>query len=149
MDKCTILTAAHCTEGKSVRQVTAFLGCTDISNDGRNCDKKSISKIVNHPQYDFPINDIAILKLTDCIKAYTDNIRPICMPFPTPSLTPKTNLVPSTLVSTVGWGSTNDKGGETDILKEAVERVINDKTCSEAYSQQQAFPGIICTESVS
>ncbi|XP_028135555.2 phenoloxidase-activating factor 1-like [Diabrotica virgifera virgifera] len=117
-----VLTAAHCVTRQAQAQVGQLtyvrLGehnlkyNVDCNKDGI-CNKKAItsgiSKIIIHKDYDTTLhsNDIALLRLSRKI-AYTDSVRPICLPEPN-----EESLGSYDVLITSGWGYT--RYGRSDV----------------------------------
>jgi secreted trypsin-like serine protease len=73
-----ILTAAHCTEGRTSSGIQFLIGalCNAAGNCGQYSESKSVFQIYNHPQYNTSTleNDFALVRLTS-----RSTIQPIAM----------------------------------------------------------------------
>ncbi len=120
----TVMTAAHCTEGKSASDTFVMLGC----NRANGCASRAVSSIKQHHAYRFPDNDIALLRLRDRITSFSDQIRPVCLPSRTAS-----GLNDNDIATVAGWGLTRTGGSTSADLKEATVRTISDSQCANVY----------------
>ena len=149
IDKCTVLTAAHCVEGLSANDITANTECR-FSQTGTKCVRKSFEKVIIHENFNFPNNDIALLKFTECV-TFSERIRPACLPFALPAdgsnFDPTPELFPSTVTEVFGWGRT-ETGAFSDSLKQAFVKTVADDQCAAFYDMPSLPPGIICADEV-
>lgn len=79
-----------------------WFNCDDGSPNCESYTYFDISKNVTHPDYSSFHNNIALLRLNREI-IFTDNLRPICLPFNTPELSDETSLTIS------DWAKNNTK----------------------------------------
>jgi secreted trypsin-like serine protease len=124
-----IITAAHCVYGRTNAAFYTFdIGISDRSKPGAFSVKRSVSKIIMHPQYSDRtlVNDIALMKLSSPI-SYSDYIVPACIPTSTLS-----NISGMSSIAT-GWGSTG-AGGVTKVLMQVSMPVWADSQCKAKYS---------------
>ena len=68
-------------EGASASQLSLTFGRADRSGSTFHAKTTGVDRIIRHPNYQFPDNDIAILQLKTKM-VYTDYIRPVCMQNP-------------------------------------------------------------------
>jgi len=119
-----VLTAAHCTEGLRASDVSIRLGDHTLSTTSEsNQLTRSVSKIINHPNYQggSEINDIALIKLSSPVNFRT-GVWPVCLPPKTPTYANKDATV-------TGWGTTSSGGSSSDVLKEVDVRVWSNLEC--------------------
>jgi secreted trypsin-like serine protease len=81
-----ILTAAHCTRDEYQAQLlasqyTVRLGSIHASGTDSDLEVSSVDRVFPNPSYDSSliVNDVGLLRLTRPV-AFTDTIRPICLP---------------------------------------------------------------------
>lgn len=142
VDKCWVVTAAHCEITTGSYKVV--LGEHILSKKSGNEKTVEIAKVITHPQYDYQTNryDLAVIKLKECVE-YGDYIQPICLPdkIKDNSLTGK-ELIAS------GWGSTQSGSQHgSDKLLEVNVKVISNRACKKkgGWYQTDVFPENICT----
>ncbi|XP_023204649.1 transmembrane protease serine 9-like isoform X3 [Xiphophorus maculatus] len=75
-----VLTAAHCVEGLAGIQsdVTVYLGRQSQEGSNPNEVVRKVVQITSHPNYSFPNNDIALLKMSEPVN-FTSYISPVCL----------------------------------------------------------------------
>ena len=73
--KSWVMTAAHCSEGKTHADILACVGSINKANGGF---AHKIAKIVPHPLYNKVDNDIALLE-TEVSFIFTSNVLPVSM----------------------------------------------------------------------
>merc|ERR1712156_93904 len=97
LDATTILTAAHCYDGKDLTATDFFIaaGATHVA-DG-SAQTAFVESITLHEDYNANTinNDVAILKLKTAL-TFNDNVKPACLPAAT--------LTPSGVAVASGWG---------------------------------------------
>ncbi|XKL66669.1 hypothetical protein PGB90_010089 [Kerria lacca] len=121
-----LLTAAHCVEGFSAREIKASLG--EFNRAQKNESNKQIvriKQIIRHP--DFQIsnfkNDIAILKLDTQVRFDTPHIQPACLPS-----SEKRNY--TGLMGTVtGWGRTGESKPPSNEMRKVEVPIISIEDC--------------------
>ncbi|KAM5281194.1 transmembrane protease serine 2 [Ctenodactylus gundi] len=136
-----IVTAAHCFEEplNNPRYWTAFAGVLRQSlmfygNSHR------VEKVISHPSYDPKTknNDLALLKLQTPL-AFSDRVKPVCLPNPGLSLEPDQQCWIS------GWGATYEKGKTSDVLNAAMVPLIERSRCNNKYVYNDLItPAMIC-----
>ena len=121
-----VLTAAHCTAGQSPSSIAVLVGEHKINDN--NFDRRSLSAITDHPQYDSSTldNDFSILTLAQPI-AFTKNISPACLPARTSQDYAEWEAIVS------GWGTTSSGGNQPNQLKEVAVTVQTNDQCNSAY----------------
>ena len=93
MDSETVLTAAHCTIGKTPSSITVMAGATN-----KNQGQKISGEKVLYYKYTVATNDIAIIKLSKPL-TLGNNVQAICLPDRGP-------LEYGTECYASGWGKT-------------------------------------------
>lgn len=113
----------------------ARLGEHDMTSDtdGTNPIDVTVEWKIAHEQYDTKTvtNDIGLIKLS-AIVPYTNQIRPICLPFAEP-LRSKDYTYYQPFVA--GWGATQYKGPPSSILQEVQLPIIPLADCATNYKQ--------------
>jgi len=135
IDQTTVLTAAHCF-GQGGGPNLARIGDHDITttNDGANHVDISISRNIQHPDWDsFKLdNDIAIVKLAQPVQ-YSRDINRACLPnlYKDEDLA---SLLTRPEPTVVGWGATSNGGASSNTLMQAKVEMVTQERCAQAYS---------------
>ncbi|KAF0290577.1 Clotting factor B [Amphibalanus amphitrite] len=134
----TVLTAAHCVDGRQPADLKVRLGEYDLSTtrDGKHVNVP-VARIVVHPRYRRKHNDLALLHLGRPVPI-SRQIKPACLP---PGHADHTGRP----VDLAGWGHTEFQGKVSRVLHEARLRVVNVSRCEQAYEHlltfDRDFPG--------
>ncbi|XP_065170183.1 LOW QUALITY PROTEIN: trypsin alpha-3-like [Atheta coriaria] len=135
LNRNTIITAVHCTDGIQASTITIRAGSADRSSGGQLL---SVTRIIQHADYNRRTvdNDIALLKVDQAITTAT--------PVQWPNSEPRDN----TVVRDTGWGHTTE-GGSTARNLRAVEvnMVTNRATCLKNYGDSTITRNLICAAS--
>ncbi|XP_021937382.1 trypsin-1-like isoform X2 [Zootermopsis nevadensis] len=119
-----ILTASHCVKGFNRKNIVVRLleHARGISNETETIDRR-VQRVVIHSRYDYTTfnNDIALLSL-DRDVALEDRLRPACLPALGRSFTGMQGVV-------IGWGTTEQYGGSSDVLNEVKVPIMSNKEC--------------------
>ncbi|ODM87661.1 Proclotting enzyme [Orchesella cincta] len=133
LDNEYVLTASHCISKytpQDVSKIKLYIGDHNIhsTSDGHH-EVRSVSRIVKHKRFSLQtfLNDIALLKL-DRPVAFTDRIRPICLP----SGAKQIESDPQLLVA--GWGQTTYKGASSSVLRKVTVPGISSDKCGTIYN---------------
>lgn len=147
-----IVTAAHCVSARTLpnnwRLTTVRLGewnrdtnpdCEVDVHGVRDCAPVhldiAVEGVVPHPSYNpnknQQLHDIALVRLHRSI-AFTDFVRPICLPFSEHLRTMSYDDVP---LDVAGWGRTESRAASSIKLKATVQGV-NFDNCSRIYSRK-------------
>ena len=130
ISNCHILTAAHCTAGRSTSSIRVLLGEHDTTDS--IADIRTISAITDHPSYttshDSLDYDFSILTLSSSI-TFSRQMAPVCLPADSSALyTGKVSTV-------TGWGTTSSGGSLSAKLQEVDVTVTSNAKCRKAYSK--------------
>lgn len=118
-----VVTAAHCTDGKTAADIDVLAGVTDLNNDVG--ERVAVKRIVQNPDFNSRtlINDISLLQLSQPVS-------------PTPA---PTDVGPEShdgeLATIIGWGDT-DPTWRNDfpfILQQAEVPIISNAQCQSVY----------------
>ncbi|KAG7504291.1 serine protease 27-like [Solea senegalensis] len=126
-----ILTAAHCFSSTSTFGLLVYLGRESQQGVNSNEQSRSVSEVINHPDYDTNTNDndICLLKLSSAVD-FTDYIRPVC-------LAGSGAVFPAgTSCWVTGWGTI---GSSVPLpfpeeLQEVQVPIVSNTQCRETYS---------------
>lgn len=123
-----IITAAHCTDGKSPSDIIATIGAHNLKKLESSSSQLKLSAIIEHEKYDRSTvnNDIALLVVEKPIK-FSKLIGPACLP------KGKIDLVGQN-VKALGWGHKEANGGGSDVLLEVDLAVVPLATCRKLWS---------------
>ncbi|XP_013413510.1 chymotrypsinogen A [Lingula anatina] len=135
-----VLTAAHCVERSRPSSVQIVLGEHHQAEDSGIEVKMSVSKIIEHPQYNgngagFP-NDIALLKLSEAV-SYSSEIQPACLPASTDDFLGNNDCW------ITGWGLTQGTGDD-QVLNELNIKVLSNDECESKWGSSYINSGHIC-----
>lgn len=121
-----ILTAAHCTHGQRVRELSVRVGTDQIGVGGNVI---SIKTIRNHPNYNPATanNDFALLQLASQITLKAGKKEIIALP---PANDPIADGTPA-LVS--GWGDTLNSGESSEFLRAVTVPTVSQNYCMLVY----------------
>ncbi|KAF5305586.1 hypothetical protein FQA39_LY01677 [Lamprigera yunnana] len=146
-----VLTAAHCILDKEFKLKRVFLGDWNISTDPdciegvaiSECSyvlKVKIKKEIVHPYYNTKTvnNDIGLLRLEKDV-AYTDYIRPICLPPPNLPIPPI-----NTMMTVTGWGATKHKRSSDVKHKVQIPLLPNDVCNTKFKDINRITPNQLC-----
>lgn len=135
-----ILTAGHCVESYQPESITVRAGTNRMSKGGSI---HSVEKIIKHENYricpqGIPCNDIAVMKLNEPFKLDATR-QPISMFKQFEESTEGSNTI------LTGWGSSEEGGGQSEVLKTVQVQIVSKKNCYEAYKHLRGIPeGQIC-----
>ncbi|XP_067638576.1 serine protease 7 [Eurosta solidaginis] len=143
-----VLTAGHCVAGAIETEVgplsTIHLGEYDISKEidciQQDCNNKVVKlgyeQVIPHPQYQ-PNNknrhhDIALIRLAEDV-AYTDFIRPVCLPLPSSSNRQAINVGEQLTVA--GWGRTL-LARQSNVKQHLAVPLVDHDACARKFSSR-------------
>jgi trypsin len=144
-----VLTAAHCTIGRSASSMQVIVGDHDFTIAGDGEQNFNVQNILVHPQYN-PANfwayDYSILKLASpvslpsagatALPSSTAGI--VCLPPDTTQMFVGTNLTVS------GWGLTSGGGFQSSVLKAAFLTGLSNEDCTPYFGTGNIGPWHIC-----
>uniref|UniRef100_T1J326 Peptidase S1 domain-containing protein n=1 Tax=Strigamia maritima TaxID=126957 RepID=T1J326_STRMM len=133
-----ILTAAHCTRGRSASSLLILLGEHDTTTSSESKSiKVDVSDIIRHPRYDTVNNnnDIALLRLRQKIR-FNHAMKPPCFP------KQGTQYTGEAVVT--GWGAIKEGGKVTGILQEVSLPVLHLDKCRSAYGNELITENMLC-----
>jgi len=122
-----IMTAAHCTAGKSISSISVLLGEHDTTDSV--ADIRTISAITDHPSYNASNSwayDFSILTLSTPI-TFNRVMAPVCLPA-------VSSLYTGEVATVTGWGTTSFGGSLSGKLQEVDVTVTSNAQCNTAYS---------------
>jgi len=133
-----LITAAHCSY--DISNLYVALGGHDMRNPNEpNKIRVKVEKQINHEEYDFPHNDIALMKLAEKVE-FNDYIRPICLP----TRTEAENEFWGVDVKAIGWGYANNADGPSGLREVDLTTITQDQqigSCTRA-----STPSVICIQ---
>nr|AQM58390.1 venom s1 protease 12 [Pristhesancus plagipennis] len=138
-----VITGAHCTWRRRVEgdPIAVVLGEHDVRKDSTTRLTVDVRRIIEHQNFHRVqlVNDIAVLVLQEKV-TFNQFIGPACLPTERKNLDHK-------YVRLIGWGSINQDGENSPVLKKVDLRVVPLKTCSYNYPGQvnPAVNNQICT----
>lgn len=127
-----VLTAAHCSKGRSPSSIQIILGEHDKSTGGESTTiTRSVIQIVEHPKYDGHDYDYSLLKISGSIDfSQYSHIRPICLP--AVSNTGYKIDHEGEMATAIGWGRTSSGGPVSNIAKEVEMTILTRYECQAA-----------------
>lgn len=135
-----IVTAAHCTYGRTISNTIIVVGTNTLSEGGHEYE---LSRIMNHPDFSAAMHhNIALLEVLYEIDLYP-NIRPI--PMATEYMERPTTAVVS------GWGQVTDPGNFSDRLQWVSQSTLTNVNCRARHSvvfRDYINESKICTDNV-
>ncbi|XP_076328804.1 mite allergen Der p 3-like isoform X2 [Tachypleus tridentatus] len=122
-----ILTAGHCINGLSEREISFNVGDYDVSKTSeRENVYRNATKIIQHPKFSSETyeNDIAVIEMEKAVKLDPSKLKTVCLP-PLNS-----DLSPGTPTSVIGWGRIGFYNTELpSVLQQVDVPVVSRKTC--------------------
>jgi secreted trypsin-like serine protease len=130
----TIVTAAHCTEGYTARDIQVRAGVTDLREAGGQT--LGVERIDAHPEYvRSGLADIAVLHLAQDL-TFGETARPISL-----ASSPEVAAASSAIVA--GWGAVSEDGADSPRLLSVEEPLVDDAVC-DALVRGIYGPGELC-----
>ncbi|KAI7803026.1 polyserase-2 [Triplophysa rosa] len=138
-----VLTAAHCFTGSLTNNVIVYLGRQTQSGPNPNEVNRTVSQIINHPNFNSPTkndNDISLLRLSSPV-IFTEFIKPVCL------AAADSTFFNGTSSWVTGWGkiATNVALAGTTPLQEVEVPIIGNRMCTCLYSKESTITNnMIC-----
>nr|XP_014103103.1 trypsin-1 isoform X1 [Bactrocera oleae] len=122
-----VLTAAHCTDGKTAEKLKVRIGSSEASSGGQLL---RVKEIVQHEKFNYSNvdYDFSLLYLEKEIQ-YSDNKKPIKLP------DEKDQFMDGDICYVTGWGNTQNASESRQWLRQAEVPLFNHELCSEKYKQ--------------
>ncbi|XP_048839154.1 serine protease 27-like [Brienomyrus brachyistius] len=126
-----ILTAAHCVAKSDLILAKSYvrLGAYKLEQPSPNEAKYTFSRVIIHPQYMFPDNDVALVNVDRNI-IYSRYIKPVILPQSSDSFGPQSNCV------AIGWGMT---GCDTNLQPPRTLQELNIPLASASKCNEKRF----------
>ncbi|XP_032684817.1 venom serine protease 34-like [Odontomachus brunneus] len=137
-----VLTAAHCVDGRNIKEIGVLVGEHDITTgtDTPAAKMYPINKWIIHPQYRDIYNDIAVCEIVGTID-YSIKIGPACLPFQH-----RYDSFSGSYVTLLGWGLMDFGGAKSNVLREVDVSVITNQQCAKYYyPNKQITRSHMCT----
>ncbi|KAA0705514.1 Polyserase-2 [Triplophysa tibetana] len=136
-----VLTAAHCFPSQNASNVIVYLGRQTQSGPNPNEVNRTVSQIINHPNYSSSThdNDISLLHLSSPV-TFTNYIKPVCL------AAADSTFFNGTSSWVTGWGNTASgvSLAGTSPLQEVEVPLIGNKKCNCLYGQKSITNNMIC-----
>ncbi|XP_072178783.1 uncharacterized protein [Diadema setosum] len=128
LDQQWVLTAAHCTVRYREDQIVLYFGDHDTHSRSSHEFTRDIAQIIKHPRYKKKslTNDIALIRLRQPLRDFTDYVRPICL---LPSGFSRRLLSRASVGRVTGWGSQVAGGAPSTELREVNVPVVSRAQC--------------------
>lgn len=119
-----VLTAAHCTSGRTAESISVELGIHDQYEPESWVLSRSIERIIEHPSY-APIskrNDVALMKMSSGVE-YNIVVGPVCL------ISNQDDGYVGEMATATGWGTLYSGGPVSKYLREVDLEVRSDADC--------------------
>jgi hypothetical protein len=130
-----VLTAAHCTQGRSPSSINILLGEHNVlTSTESTMIRREVIKIVDHPNYNGGTTDYdySLLKISGSIDMNENtHIRPACLP-----AVQNTGSEPDHMwkfATVAGWGTQSSGGDLSDFAQEVEVVIMSSRKCIESY----------------
>ncbi|XP_071510754.1 uncharacterized protein [Diadema antillarum] len=137
LDQQWVLTAAHCVPYRS-DHIVLYFGDHDTHSRSSHEFTRDIAEIIKHPRYRKRrlINDIALIRLRQPLREFTDYVRPICL---LPSGFSRRLLARASVGRVTGWGSQVAGGAPSTELREINVPVVSRAQCQVLATKPNLF----------
>ena len=140
-----ILTAAHCTNGRSASQITIYFADHSVSGSDPEEFSRGVTRIIQHPQFNsFTFDyDFALLEIAGDAIDFTKSLRiqKICLPTNCDDEGCATN----SMASIAGWGNLGeDLSGGSVVLQNAQVEIQDQSTCRSQYGSSSITDRMLC-----
>ena len=128
-----VLTAAHCTVGRSAASIRVIVGDHNFQVTGDGEQYFAVQSILIHPNYNFANSlafDFSILKLATAVVLPSPTAGIVCLPLDVSQTFAGASLTIS------GWGTTSSSGIQSPALKVATVNGITNTACQANYPQE-------------
>uniref|UniRef100_A0A8C5GIR2 Zgc:100868 n=1 Tax=Gouania willdenowi TaxID=441366 RepID=A0A8C5GIR2_GOUWI len=134
-----VLSAAHCFQGATASLLTVYVGRQTQGSSNPNEVSRSVSSVINHPNYNSATNDndIALLKLSSTV-TFTNYIRPVCLAASGSSVHSGED------VWVTGWGTLSEGGSSANDLMEVDVPTVGNRQCNCDYGVGRITNNMIC-----
>uniref|UniRef100_A0A8C5N5B7 Zgc:165423 n=1 Tax=Gouania willdenowi TaxID=441366 RepID=A0A8C5N5B7_GOUWI len=136
-----VLSAAHCFQGSTATasRLTVYVGRQTQGPSNPNEVSRSVSLVINHPNYNSTTNDndIALLRLSSAV-TFTDYILPVCLAASGSSVHSGED------VWVTGWGALSEGGSSANDLMEVDVPTVGNRQCNCDYGVGQITNNMIC-----
>lgn len=134
LNKRFIVTAAHCTEGTEVRDLSVHAGSSNKETGGQVI---SVANVYRHPDYSTTTHDydVSVLELKKDLEL-NENVQPI-------QLT-QSELPAGELAVCTGWGRTSTNGYLPIYLRKVEVHTDSREDCAAAYGGDKITERMIC-----
>ncbi|ODM93178.1 Trypsin-1 [Orchesella cincta] len=131
-----VVTAAHCTQG-AIGDYTLVAGDHDNTMDEGTEQRRSVSRIVNHPSYrpGSHESDISLMRVSEPF-VFNSRVKAVDLP--------ESGLAPTSSLTAAGWGRTTDGGSSSRLLLKVVVPFVSDTQCRAAYGADRIADHMIC-----
>ncbi|AZZ95253.1 trypsin-like serine protease [Hahella sp. KA22] len=130
-----VLTAAHCTSGRSASSFKAVVGL-HRQNDMSDAQVIQVTEVINHPGYNSNTmqNDIALLKVAQKIDEKYTRI----------TLGAPNDIYDGLTTTVIGWGDTSEGGNSPNALQKVDVPVVSLDECRSAYGSSNIHDHNVC-----
>ncbi|XP_034062125.1 serine protease 27-like isoform X3 [Gymnodraco acuticeps] len=134
-----VLTAAHCFQSPGTSNLKVYLGRQNQEGANPNEVSRTVTQIINHPDYKGNDNDICLLKLSSPV-SFTNYIAPVCLAASTSTFFSGTDSW------VTGWG---DIAAQTPLpspksLMEVEVPIVGNRQCKCDYGVNTITDNMIC-----
>ncbi|KAH8294048.1 hypothetical protein KR054_007729 [Drosophila jambulina] len=129
-----VMTAAHCTNGRSVDSFSVQFGVTNISSVGPNVVR--VKKIIQHEEFDpwrQNANDISLLMVAEPFVFDGIHVAPVTLPALAFAVPQSNAGVQGVLI---GWGYNETYGSVQETLQEVSLKIYSDEECTMRHEGQ-------------
>ena len=134
-----VLTAAHCTKGKTATDIFVTVGEHDLNDPNDEQEKIMVAQKFEHPSNDFNSKDydFSLLKLSRPARL-SKNVQPIRLP------SPSQPIPDGQLAKVTGWGLLDSRGNLSPMLQKVTLRTMSNEECN-SHPNYKVSPMMICS----
>ena len=138
-----ILTAAHCTYGRSASQITIAFAEHDRGSTEVGEFTRGVTRIIQHSQFN-PSTldyDFALLEIAGSPLDFTSSwkVQKVCLP-----TSCSDGCAPNTFAYIAGWGSTVEGGFGATVLQSAYVKIQEQSVCQNQYPLEDITDRMVC-----